>query len=300
MLAALFSATALQAQDVRFLPEDVTLYNKVMPLLVAERTAHPEAGMPALILTAAQAMLGTPYVANTLEKEPETLTVSLSQTDCILFVEACACLAYTSYQNDTSFEAYCDHLRTFRYRNGITDGYGSRVHYTSEWILQGASRPGPAGKGQLLREVSQDIAHTSLAQTFSFMSKHPDKYPALAAHPEYIPLIAQTEATLNAQTYYFIPKEKLADCLDLIQDGDMICFVTNTEGVDISHVAYAYIYHYCTHDCCEDGTGCSNGQRKVGFLHASSVAKEVVKDSQTLLEYVLSRKSCTGIRVVRF
>lgn len=275
--------------QVRFTQADKDVFNKVMEVLEPLK----DEPMSVRIMAAAGAMIGTPYVAGTLEQEPEALTVSLAKTDCILLVEACACMAQTAGQKDRSFEAFCENLRQFRYRNGITDGYASRIHYSSEWIAQAQARG-------LLREVTGELSQTPLKQSFSYMSKNAGKYPVLVKNPGLVPEIAATEENLSGADYFYIPKSRLENSLDQIRHGDMICFVTNIEGLDITHVAYAYETYECEHDCCPDARGCSNGQRRLGFLHASSPAGKVVVDTQTLAGYVNSIKSCIGVRIVRF
>lgn len=274
---------------IRYTPEDQKVFENVMEKLV------PLCNEPTsvLIMKAAETMLGIPYVGRTLEQTPEILTVSLAKTDCILLVEACVCMALTARQDDHSFEAFCENLRQFRYRDGITAGYLSRIHYTSEWINQAETRG-------LAVEISRQIADTPLSQQFSYMSVHADKYPQLSADRILVEGIKAVERKLSEGHYYYIPKSQLEKNLDRIQHGDMICFVTNIEGLDITHVAFAYEYYTCEHDCCPDGRGCSNGQRQMGFLHASSSEGKVVVDKKTLLGYAGGISSCTGIRIVRF
>ena len=61
---------------------------------------HPEAGrcpVGELVASAGKMLLGQPYVAGTLEEHPEEkLSIYLTRTDCILFVETCVCLALTA------------------------------------------------------------------------------------------------------------------------------------------------------------------------------------------------------------
>jgi len=288
-LVSMAQATGLSSSQIRVTPEDIAVYEKVMEVLAPLRGES----MPVIIMKAAEAMLETPYAGGTLEHEPEMLTVSLARTDCILLVEACVAMAQTARQEDRSFEAFCENLKQFRYRDGMVDGYASRIHYTSEWILQAKARG-------LAAELSGNIAGTPLEQRFSYMSSHSEKYPLLASDKELVSRIAAMEERLRQEEYFFIPKTKLESNLDNIHHGDMICFVTNTEGLDISHVAFAFEYYECEHDCCPDGRGCSNGQRQLGFLHASSKEMKVVVDKMTLTGYVNGLASCSGIRVVRF
>ncbi len=279
----------LLSPQVRYTPEDQKVYEKVMEVLLPVRSES----MPVLIIKAAEAMLETPYVGGTLEQTPEMLTVSLARTDCILLVEACVCMALTARQEDHSFEAFCENLRQFRYRDGLSKGYDSRIHYTSEWIQQAEER-------DLAREMSRSISGSRRGQAFSYMSVHADKYPALAGNPQLTSQIAAVEKELSGKKYYYIPKAKLEENLDKIQHGDMICFVSNTEGLDITHVAFAYESYVCEHDCCPDGSGCPNGQRRLGFLHASSKEMKVIVDEKTLTGYVNTSESCKGVRIVRF
>ena len=279
----------LLSDQVRHTPEDQKVYETVMEVLLPLRSES----MPVLMMKAAEAMLETPYVGGTLEQTPEMLTVSLAGTDCILLVEACVCMALTARKEDHSFEAFCDNLRQFRYRKGQAEGYAGRIHYTSEWIQQAESR-------DLAREISRSVSGTRLDQVFSYMSAHADRYPMLADNPQLTLQIAAVEKELSERKYYYIPKAKLEENLDKIQHGDMICFVSGTEGLDISHVAFAYESYICEHDCCPDGRGCPNGQRRLGFIHASSKEEKVVVDDMTLAGYVNSTQSCKGIRIVRF
>jgi hypothetical protein len=288
-LVSAAQAPSLPSSQIRVTPQDKAVYEKVMEVL----SPVGEEPMPVMVMKAAEAMLETPYASGTLEQEPEMLTVSLARTDCILLVEACVAMAQTARQQDRSFDAFCQNLRQLRYRDGRVDGYASRIHYTSEWILQAQARG-------LATEVSGNIADTPLEQHFSYMSAHADKYPLLASDQELVARIAVMEERLGREEYFFIPKTKLESNLDKIRHGDMICFATGIQGLDITHVALAYEYYECEHDCCPDGRGCSNGQRQLGFLHASSKEKKVVVDKKTLTGYVNGLPSCNGIRVVRF
>ena len=74
--------------------------------------------------------LGTKYVANTLDQDgEESLVIRTDAVDCLTFVE------YTLAQALGS--SFADNLQKIRYRDGIINGYPSRLHYTSEWIENG-------------------------------------------------------------------------------------------------------------------------------------------------------------------
>ena len=80
----------------------------------------------------------------------------------------------------------------------------------------------------------------------------------------------------------YIPKAKVAGIEDKIKTGDIICFVSAVEGLDIAHVAIAYV---------KDG--------KVGFIHASQAAGKVIIDPKSIAGYISSRTNLAGIKVVR-
>lgn len=251
--------------------ESRATYDAIMEKLYKER----EMPLNELILKAAMLRQGTEYVASTLEVEPERLIVDLNHTDCILFVESSLAMAQIARSADTSYNAFCRRIQELRYRNGIVDGYSSRIHYTSEWIQQ-------AQNNGFVKEVSGEIASTPLNQSFSFMSTNSSKYRQLASSPEEVKKIAAIEKRLNGKEYFYIPKEKLSAYASKIKTGDIICFCTSVKGLDIAHVALAVWV---------DG--------ELTFIHASMGAMKVIIEPRTMQEYLNSVKSLSGIRVIR-
>ena len=82
------------------------------------------------MLRIGKSYLGTRYVANTLDRnEVEQLVINTKEVDCLTFVE------YTLAQALGS--SFADNLQRIRYRDGIINGYPSRLHYTSDWIDNG-------------------------------------------------------------------------------------------------------------------------------------------------------------------
>lgn len=290
-LGLLFSLK-MYVPAVLYTQEDLAVYDKVMQLMESVR----EEPMQVRVAIAAKAMLGIPYVAGTLDKQSENakknkwneqLIVSLAGTDCILLVEACVGMALTAGQEDRSFEAFCRNLQLLRYRAGVIDGYASRLHYTSEWILQAEERG-------IVSEISCNQGGKRFHQHISFMTTHAQKYPALAANSEEVKQMVlverDIEERLNGSGSCYIPKEQMDDRMDWLRAGDIVCFVTNVKGLDISHVAFAW-----PHTEQEQAPGAPVS----GFLHASTAEMRVVVDKQTIKEYVSDRASCPGIRVVR-
>lgn len=271
LFGLVFSAAAYEKGDARFTQKDVENFQEVMDLLAPDR----ELPMSELVIKVAKHFLGTPYVAGTLEIEPERLTVNTRETDCILFVEMCLAMSLTAKDAEPTFEKYVDNLRRLRYRNGKVDGYASRLHYTSEWIIQGETRG-------IFHEVSRQCGGSVLDQKFNFMSNHPASYKQLKDNPKAVAKIRIAEQNLETWDYWYIPKSDLPKCIKNIKTGDIIGFNSSTPGLDIAHVAYAYW---------EGDT--------LTFIHASMSDKKVVINKTPLVEYTNGIKGHNGLRVVR-
>ena len=254
--------------------ESVEKYSKISKELLANR----DKSVPELMIIAAKQMLGTEYVAGSLEQVPEKLKVSLVETDCILFVETCLAMAVNAKKGNDSPDSLCAFIQGTRYRNGVVDGYTSRLHYTSEWIRQGEANG-------IFREITDVLSGENLSgQRFSYMSEHTGAYKQIKDNPTEIAKIAKMEESLNRYTdYYVIPKADVKKMEHLLKDGDILGFNSNVKGLDIAHVAL--VYHK------------ENGE--VGFIHASQVDGKVVIDEKSIHDYVNSRKSNDGIRIIR-
>ncbi|MBR5660551.1 MAG: DUF1460 domain-containing protein [Bacteroidales bacterium] len=240
--------------------------------------------MPQMMTMAAMSLLGTPYVAGTLDEDPqsERLRIFLTKTDCILFVETCLNLARTARNTggDTpDFDAFVANVASTRYRKEPPYSYSDRVHYTTEWIrrLDG-----------VLKDITLDLGGEVNDHPIHFMSSHPDSYKQLA-DADNIPRsaldlkkIREVEEELNKSPMTYIPKSGIAAASRQIRSGDIICFVSTVDGLDIAHVGMAYV---------------ENG--RVGFIHASQNDGKVEIDSRTIEEYVLPRRNLSGIKVVR-
>ena len=274
ILALLLSVVCCHGQPKRATvdyvttPEDRAVAEKVL----AELKAKPAEAPGAQMVRAAKALLGQPYVAGTLEELPEEkLCIYLTRTDCILFVETCLGLVRTARQ-DGDFETFANELLQSRYRDGVCSRYEDRLHYTTEWARQGERRG-------TVENVSSALGGGALDHPVHYMSKHPDAYARMTD----VDAIAAIEDRINAEASTYIPKAKLHAALKGIQNGDIILFNTSIDGLDISHCAIALV---------EEG-------KPVRFIHASTGAMKVVVEAKTLEEYVMGRKSATGIEVYR-
>ena len=229
----------------------------------------------------AKKFVGIPYVANTLEvNDEEQLVVNLRQMDCTTYVETVVSLALCVQNGQFTYQDYINALRNLRYRNGVIDGYGSRLHYFSDWIDNNENMG-------FIKEVQSPNPPFSAIQVLNldFMSKHPHSYKALRISPYLVEEIRETEINLNGKKMNYIPKSSLANTSLLrkvIRNGDILAIVTNVKGLDIAHLGIAL-------------------WRKDGLhmLHASSKQGRVVEDNNTLRTYLNGNKSFLGIRVLR-
>ena len=274
LMLALFLPLACQGQPKRADVDYVTTREDraVAEKVLADLKAHPEEGAGAQMVRAAKDLLGQPYVAGTLEELPEEkLCIYLTRTDCILFVETCLGLVRAARQGG-DFETFAEELLQSRYRDGVCSRYEDRLHYTTEWARQGEKRG-------TVENVSGSLGGIALNHPVHYMSKHPDAYVRMTD----VDAIAAIEDKINAEASTYIPKSALKKALTGICSGDIIFFNTRTDGLDISHCAVALV---------EDG-------KPVRFIHASTGAMKVVVEAKTLEEYVMGRKSATGIEVYR-
>ena len=249
--------------------QDRALAEKVLKKLEAHQDEEPGK----MMVRAANALLGQPYVAGTLDELPnEKLCVFLTRTDCILFVETCLGLVQTARRNTVSFEYFVSELQCSRYRNGVYSRYEDRLHYTTEWARQGVARG-------VLEDMTEALGGVRYDHPVHYMSMHPDAYPRMTD----VEAVKAVEDSINAVPSTYIPKNRLKEALKGIRNGDIILFTTTVDGLDVSHCTIAKV----------------DAGKPVRFIHASTGAMKVILEPRTLEEYVMGRKAVTGIQVFR-
>lgn len=240
-----------------------------------------------IVLFFARKFMGIPYGAATLEasKGEERLIFTLDKLDCTTFVDAVTALTLTYRHGQSSFTDFCSWLQKIRYSDGIINGYPSRLHYYSSWILNGE-------KHGYVHEIGpKDYPHVSPFTSVQklnifFMSHHPDLYPALVKHPAYVSQIRQTERELTGRSVRYIPIKALGGSkllLASVHDGDILALVTKRGGLDVSHLGFAVWG--------EDG--------KLHLLNASSLHHQVILEKNPLQSYMKTQRLQLGVRVIR-
>ncbi len=269
--------------QVRTVPADVC-YTKADSLFICRALSEAKAAdiqAADMMLFFARRLMDRPYVAHTLEvNDDERLVINTRELDCTTFVENVVALTLCARSGNTDFADFVEMLRSLRYRGGKQDGYASRLHYFSDWILD---------KEQMgyVSEIHAPNPPFSAVQKLNvnYMSRHPQSYKALKTHPELVPVISKQERLLTGKTFPYIPKQKIdnsAVMRQAVHDGDILALTTTMEGLEISHLGLAVWK--------KDG---------LHLLNASMIHKRVVEDTQLLRDYLQKRKTATGIRVIR-
>ena len=252
----------------------ISQYNE----LVNKATIKGWLGLPKnkLMEKIAFEFIDTPYIGGTLDTcDVEQCTVELDKLDCVTYFETVLAIATCLKDGKFEYEDLVHQVQQTRYRNGVIKDYTSRLHYTADWIYENV-------KNGVFKDITKDIGGEVIKFNTYFMSKNPDKYNALKANPQFVPIIRKQEEKINDRKYYYLPKEKTHRKIEGIETCDIIALTTSIGGLDYSHIGFAY----------------KNDDGEIHFLHASSAKKKVVLDTQ-LSEYLAGKKFDTGITVLR-
>ncbi len=254
--------------------EDVALCAKKFEFAVSSHLR--EKPIHEVIIEMGKSFLGTEYVAHTLEQPgEERLVINLRRLDCVSFCENSLVFARCIKKGKTTFEQYKAELQLIRYRGGIIDRYPSRLHYFSDYIFDNE-------KKGVWKDITKGIGGAPFRKSVNFMSTHPDSYPQLKQHPEFIDLIQKQEAAISKRAMFHVPKENVAHIADKIQSGDVIALTSDISGMDIAHTGIAIR---------QDGN--------LHFMHAPIAGSKVMITTKTLAEYLAGNKKQLGIMVAR-
>ena len=227
------------------------------------------------MISVGQTFLGTPYVAKTLEMgKSESLVINLHGMDCTTYVENVLAFSTLLVEDKMNFDSFASALENIRYKDGELDGYASRLHYFSEWIVNNE-------KKRLLKDVTAEIGGVEIKKDINFMSTHRDLYPFLQDEENFKKIIA-SENYLNQQSICILPRDQIEANENQIMNGDIIALTTSITGLDITHTGIAIKE--------KDG--------RIHLLHASSSGKVEVSELP-LVEYLKKIKKNTGIIVAR-
>ena len=225
----------------------------------------------------ARQLLGTPYVAHTLEADEEVLTINIHELDCLTFIETLYALTRATLNQRYSWRDYAANIENVRYRGGTMGDYSSRIHYISEWIIDNHMR------GNLV-EVTPDLPHADyLVKNIDYMTKHPDLYRQLKDDSVMVEKIRAHE--LRRHRFPYLKRSWLNDkgVKAALRSGDFVSLVTKMDGLDVSHNGIIVI----------DEKG------DPYLLDASMSGGKVMLESKPLFKYLERSKNNIGVRIFR-
>ena len=223
----------------------------------------------------AKLFIGIPYQGGTLDRDSaERVVVRLDSLDCTTFVESISALTLCVNSGKNKFSDFLKALENIRYRNGVCNGYTSRLHYFSEWIMNNQEMG-------LVEDIYVNGVTITEERTINFMSHNAEKYTGINSD-SVLSGIKASESILSSLPFSYIPKDKVSLLTpNIVSEGDIIAIVTNIDGLDISHVGFATYVN-----------------NKLHLLHASSAKKEVVIDPLPLNEYLAKFKHHVGVKII--
>jgi N-acetylmuramoyl-L-alanine amidase-like len=239
--------------------------------------------LPTAIAAIGRSFVGTPYVPHTLEADgPEHLVIDFRGLDCVTFVENSFALARFVTSGGQALLAdrpaaearYGVLLEQLRYRDGVIDGYPSRLHYFSDWIADNARRG-------LVTDVTREIGGVRDDEPIDFMTTHTDAYRQLS-DPANVERLREVEQRLTEAGHWYVPQDRIAAVSDRIQDGDIIAVTSTVSGLDVAHTGIALWV---------DGS--------LRLLNAPLVGDSVQISELSLADRVLGIKGQDGILVAR-
>lgn len=256
----------------QYIAEDSIIFTRTIERAYAERLDTLPIGE--VVAAVGQWFVGQPYEPFTMEQPgPEHLVINLRKFDCVTFVENSLAFARTIKMGKRDFATFRDQITRMRYRDGVINGYPSRLHYFSEWIANNEAKGLLANQTPKLGVVD--------AEPIDFMTTHRDSYKQLVDSAFYTE-IATIEKRLSAQPRYMIPETRIAELEANVKNGDVIAATTDLKGLDVAHTGIALW---------------RNG--RLHFMHAPLVGSVVEITEGPLADRILANKRQDGIMVAR-
>ncbi len=273
LISLLASSLTLNAQI--YSESDMEICNSKFQFAASENLK--EKPISDVFIEMSESFIGTDYLAHSLETDgDEQLVVKLNGLDCTTLVEYSLALSRCIKKDTISSDDFLEELQRIRYRDGVINGYPSRLHYFSDWINNNVS------KGVIVDETLQ-MSGDPIKFNLNFMSTHPDSYKQLKENPDLIPIIKIQEEEISSRTYYYLPKDEFESKEKFINSGDIIAITTTVEGLDIGHL----------------GIAVRNEDGRIHLLHAPSPNTKVHITELTLADYLMKYKRHSGVIVLR-
>ena len=267
-------ANAATTTQMRFhCDSDTTLINQL--LIQGYESGIKDAN--ALIEFYARKLLGTPYVAHTLEGDEEMLTINIHELDCLTFIETLYSLTRATIDGRYSWRDFAANIENVRYRGGVMGDYSSRIHYISEWIIDNHMR------GNLV-EITPDLPHCDyMVKNIDYMTTHTSQYRQLKDDSAMVEKIRHYE--LRNHRFPYLKRSWLDDkkVKAALKTGDFISLVTKQDGLDVSH----------------NGIIIVDDKGDPYLLDASMSGGKVMLEGKPLFKYLQNSKTNIGVRFFR-
>jgi hypothetical protein len=184
----------------------------------------------------ANELVGTPYVAHTLElsDSSEICSANLSAVDCVTFVEMTLGLARMLKKGGRTPTEFLAEVAFLRYRDGKPGDYSTRLHYMSDWFADNEAK-------HVLRILSDLPGSMTFTKHVNFMSTHPQSYKPLAGHSDLIAKLKQAENRINSRSLKYVPLQNIAAIEPLLETGDIVGVCTSLKGLDIVHTGLIWV-----------------------------------------------------------
>jgi len=249
------------------------IFNNIASKAKQQQIANQDIG--SIVVWSSMQLLNSPYVGRLLDKSvPEYLYISLSNTDCMLFIEQVVVLSRLIKSGQLTFAHYIDGIKQIRYHGQVS--YCNRNHYFKDWILVNQ-------KKGYIKDIALGLSGKQLPYSAEILSRLIANSESNVHYAD-LSCMKERESLINQQALGFIASADIPKYQHAIKSGDIIGVVTDKlEHADsIQHLGIAYV---------------KNG--KISYINASSKKanmKVVVYDD--LLAYI-RQHNFVGIVVVR-
>ncbi len=233
-----------------------------------------------IMVWVAKQLLNSKYKAHLLDNKQQTneyLYISLSDTDCFLFIEEVLMISKLIKNNMLTMNNYIHSIRQIRYHNNEVS-YCTRNHYLKDWAITNKYRG-------ILTDVAIKLTHKTMPYKAHILSDNLKQQNNLSN--KNLNCILQREKLINQQKIGFIPIKSLYKYLKYIHSGDIIGIIRTPGLADaVHHVGISYVNYNNQH------------RRQISMIHASSLAKKVII-SHNLNLYLKQFPDTKGIILLR-
>lgn len=255
------------------LPADAALLDAWYEKVGARR---PDEAYGALVVRAAMAQLGRPYLDPPAPAGPERMEIRLRDFQCVSLVESSLSVARCLTLGEADAPCFVREVEGFRYRDGTLGDFASKLHYFSEWVTDNARR----GR---LRELSYELGGRPTPTTYDFMTRHRGRYAPMA-EADVFAAVERVERDLATQPLpVVVGRGAVKAAQARLETGDVLALTGTRPGLIVSHAALVYV----------DLKGVRH------LLHASSTQRRVMMQTEDIASYVLRRPERTGFMAAR-